>query len=149
MATLKQIEEFLSSEPLAMAGVSRNPKKFGAAAFRELREKGMNLVPVNPYADKIMGYDAYRDVKSLPDNVKGLIIMTKKDQTAGIVRDAREKGIKQIWVQQMADSKEALDELTKSDINYITGQCILMHYKPSGIHKFHGKLKKFFGLFPK
>lgn len=149
MATLKQIEEFLNSESLAFAGVSRNPKKFGAVAFRELRDKGMNLVPVNPNADKIMGYDVYRDVKSLPDHVKGLIIMTKKDQTAGIVRDAREKGIRQIWIQQMADSKEALDELANSDINYITGQCILMHYKPSGIHKFHGKLNKFFRLFPK
>lgn len=149
MATLKQIEEFLSSESLAFAGVSRNPKKFGAVAFRELRDKGMNLIPVNPNTDKIMGYDAYRDVKSLPDHVKGLIVMTKKDQTAGIVRDARDKGIKQIWIQQMADSKEALDELANSDINYITGQCILMHYKPSGIHKFHGKLKKFFGLYPK
>ncbi len=149
MATLKQIEEFLNSESLAFVGVSRNPKKFGALAFRELRDKGMNLVPVNPYADKIMGHDAYPDIKSLPDHVKGLIIMTKKNQTAGIVRDAREKGIKQIWIQQMADSKEALDELVNSDINYITGQCILMHYKPSGIHKFHGRLKKFFGFFPK
>jgi hypothetical protein len=149
MATLKQIEEFISLESLAFAGVSRNPKKFGAVAFRELRDKGMNLIPVNPYADKIMGYDAYRDVKSLPEHVKGLIIMTKRQQTAGLVRDAREKGIKQIWIQQMADSKEALEELANSDINYIMGQCILMHYKPSGIHKFHGKLKRFFGLFPK
>lgn len=149
MASLEQIEEFLATESLALAGVSRNPAKFGAAAFRELRAKGMNLVPVNPYAEKIMGIDVYHDVKSLPEHIRGLIIMTRKDQTAGIVREAREKGIKQIWIQQMAASREALDELEGSGINCITGECILMHYKPSGIHKFHLKLRRFFGLFPK
>jgi predicted CoA-binding protein len=65
------------------------------------------------------------------------------------VREAREKGIKQIWIQQMSESQEALKELDGSGINYISGQCILMYYKPHSIHKFHGRLKKFFGRWPK
>jgi uncharacterized protein len=149
MATLKQINEFLGYQPIALVGVSRNPKKFGYAVFKELKEKGMNLVPVNPETDEIMGEKSYRNVKLLPGDVKGIIVFTKKDKTAEVIRDAREKGIKQIWIQQMADSKEALDELKGSDINYITGECILMHYKPHSIHKFHGTLRKFFGVFPK
>jgi len=149
MVTLKQIEEFLASEPIAMAGVSRNPKKFGFAAFKELKEKGMNIIPVNPYAEEIHGCKVYKDIKSLPDNVRGLIVMTGKDQTASVIRDARSRGIKQIWIQQMAESKEVLNELEGSDINYITRECILMHYKPHSIHKFHAGLKKFFRRFPK
>jgi len=149
MTTLQQIEEFIATEPLALIGVSRNPKKFGYSAFKELREKGMNIIPVNHHASEILGVKAFPDVKSLPDNVKGVIIMTQKDQTATVVREAKEKGLKQIWVQQNADSPEAKKELEGSDINYIFGECILMHYKPHSIHKFHGRLKKFFGRFPK
>lgn len=149
MISLKQIEEFIAAEPIAMVGVSRNPKKFGFTAFRELKEKGMNIVPVNSHADQIHGTKTYPDLKSLPADIKGLIIMTQKSQTAGLVREAKEKGFKQIWIQQMSESKDALKELENSDINYISGQCILMHYKPHSIHKFHGKLKKFFGSFPK
>lgn len=149
MVTRKQIEEFLGSEPIAMAGVSRNPKKFGFAAFRELKEKGMNVIPVNPYAEEIHGCTVYKDIMSLPDNVRGLIVMTGKNQTASVIRDAKTKGIKQIWIQQMAESKEALSELEGSGINYITKECILMHYKPHSIHKFHAALRKFFGRFPK
>jgi predicted CoA-binding protein len=149
MTTLKQINDFLESQPIGMVGVSRNPKKFGYAAFKELREKGLNLIPVNPQANEIMGEKAYPNVKMLPPEVRGILIMTKKDQTAGVVREAKERGIRNIWIQQMADSKEALDELRDSDVNYITGQCILMHYRPNGVHKFHGKLKRFFGSFPK
>jgi predicted CoA-binding protein len=149
MATLRQIEEFLGSEPIAMAGVSRNPKKFGFAAFKELKEKGMNVIPVNPHADEIHGSKVYHDIKSLPDDVHGLIVMTGKAQTAGVVREAKEKGIKQIWLQQMAESKDALNELEGSGINFITKECILMHYKPHSIHKFHKAVRKFFGVFPK
>jgi predicted CoA-binding protein len=149
MASLKQIEDFVSSTPIAMVGVSRNPKKFGQAAFKELREKGLDIIPVNPHAEDILGTKAYKDIKSLPQEVKGLIIMTKKDQTAAVVKDAIAKGIKNIWIQQNADSKEALEELEGTDTNFVTGECILMHYKPHSVHKFHKSIRKFFGVFPK
>ena len=149
MTSLKQIEDFIAAEPVAMAGVSRNPKKFGHAAFKDLKEKGLNIIPVNPAAAEILGVKAYPNIGALPPEVKSVIIMTKKDQTSGIVKEAKARGIKHIWIQQMADSKEALKELEGSDINYITGECILMHYKPNSIHKFHKSLKKFFGRFPK
>ena len=149
MTSLKKIEDFMAAEPIAVVGVSRDPKKFGQAAFKELKEKGMKVIPVNPSAAEILGVKSYPDVNSLPPEVKGVIILTRKDQTATIVRDAKNKGIKNIWIQQMADSKEALKELEGSDVNYITGECILMYYKPHSIHKFHRAIKKFFGRYPK
>ena len=54
-----------------------------------------------------------------------------------------------IWIQQSSESGEALKELEGTDINYISGQCILMYYKPHGVHKFHLALKKLFGRYPK
>jgi hypothetical protein len=149
MTTLKQINDFIDSQPIALVGVSRNPKKFGYAAFKELKEKGMKIIPVNPNAEEIMGDKCYPNVKMLPPEVNSIIVFTKKAETASVIRDAKEKGITQIWIQQMADTKEAIDELQGSGINYITGECILMHYKPHSIHKFHAGLKKLFGRFPK
>ncbi len=149
MTTLKQINDFFDAQPIALVGASRNPKKFGYTAFKELKEKGMKIIPVNPHANEIMGEKSYPSVKMLPPEVRSIIVFTKKDQTASVIREAKEKGIKQIWIQQMADTKEALNELKDTDINIITGECILMHYKPHSIHKFHASLKRFFGRFPK
>ena len=149
MASLKQIENFIASEPVAIVGVSRNPKKFGYSAFKELKEKGLKVIPVNPSADEILGLKSYPNVTAIPSEVRGIIILTKKEETAQIVREARAKGIKNIWIQQYSDSKEAIKELEGSDINYITGECILMYYKPHSIHKFHRALKKLFGGYPK
>ena len=149
MVTLDQIENFIAAQPIAMVGVSRNPKKFGYSAFKELKEKGLNVLPVNPSATEIMGAAAYPDIVSLPTDVKGVIIMTKKDQTLSVVRAAKERGIKNIWIQQMSENKDALRELEGSDINYITGECILMYHKPHSVHKFHRALKKIFGRYPR
>ncbi len=149
MITLKQIESFIATQPIAMVGVSRNTRKFSFIAFNDLKEKGMDIIPVNRNADEINQIKTYPNVMSLPKEVKGLLIMTPKHETAGVVRDAIKKGFKQIWIQQFSESKEGLSELSNTDINYITGHCILMYYNPHGIHKFHGKLKKFFGRYPK
>jgi uncharacterized protein len=149
MVTLKQIEEFMAAEPVAMVGVSRNPKKFGHTAFKELKEKGMNIIPVNPYAGEILGEKTYPDVKSLPSDVRSLIVMTRKDQTVSVIKEAREKGFKHIWIQQMADTPDAVKEIEGTDINCITGECILMYYKPHSIHKFHGMILKLFRRYPK
>jgi predicted CoA-binding protein len=109
----------------------------------------MNIIPVDPNAAEIHGVKVFPDIKSLPNDVRGLIIMTSKQKTAGLIKEAREKGIRQIWIQQMAESSEALKELEGSGINYITKECILMHYKPHGIHRFHSGIRKFFRSFPK
>lgn len=149
MVTQQQISDFLANDPIAMAGVSRNTKKFGYTAFKELRTKGLNLVPVNPHGGDIDGLKAYRSVDELPAEIKALLVMTKKDRTADVVRSARDKGIKHIWIQQMSETPEALAELKDTDINLISKQCILMFHKPHSLHKFHRGFKKLFGLLPK
>ena len=40
MTSLKSIESFLSQEHIAVAGVSRNSKKFGTVVYHHLKERG-------------------------------------------------------------------------------------------------------------
>jgi predicted CoA-binding protein len=149
MATKQQIEQFLSNQPIAMAGVSRNPKKFGRMAFDELTRKGLKLIPLNPNLESIDGIACYPDINHLPVEVKSLVIMTRKDQTAKLVKDALDKGIKNIWIQQSSDTPEALALLKGKDVNLITRQCVFMHHQPDGMHKFHRNILRFFGGLPK
>ena len=45
---MKEIATFLNAGKYAVAGVSRNPKKFGHVVFKTLLKKGMDVLPVNP-----------------------------------------------------------------------------------------------------
>jgi len=149
MTSQKQIDQFLAVKHIAIAGVSRNPKKFGRVAYEELTRKGLQLIPINPNLDEISGTKCYPSVAALPDEVNGLIILTKKDQTAAVVKEALSKGISNIWIQQHSETPEALALLKDKDLNVITKQCVLMHHKPDSFHKFHRNLKRFFGGMPK
>jgi predicted CoA-binding protein len=148
-ATKASIDSFLSIRKIAIAGVSRDPKKFGHLVFKKLKEKGFEVYPINPGTDSIAGVPCFRSVSALPLNVHSLVIVTPKKNTRDVVAEAMSKGIDNSWIQQMSDTPEAI-ELTKSHpVNLITKECILMHLEPvTGIHRFHRSLRKFFGSFP-
>jgi predicted CoA-binding protein len=145
---MKSVSRFLSLGKYAVAGVSRDPKKFGQVVFRELRQKGMDVVPINPNADIIDGVKCFSSVSDLPSDVRGLILMTPKGETLTVAREAIAHGIKDLWVQQGAETKSTVDELKKEDINLISKECILMFWKPNSVHSFHRFLKKIFGGLP-
>ena len=67
MTGLRTIQEFLSDKEIAIAGVSRNTKKFGRGVYDHLIERGYKIYPINPNADTIENAVCYPDVASLPD----------------------------------------------------------------------------------
>ena len=145
---MRDVSRFLSLGTYAIAGVSRDPKKFGQVMFRDLRKKGMDVVPVNPGAETIDGVKCYRSVSDLPENIKGVIFMTPKEETLAVAREAIAHGINDLWIQQGAESKQTIAELEKEEVNLIHNQCIMMFWKPNGVHSFHRFLKKIFGGLP-
>jgi len=150
MITKKMIDEFLTPKSMAIAGVSRNPKKFGYQVYQELLKKDFQILPINPKADKIDDAQCYKDVASLPDGTENLYIITPKSNTTEIVKQAIEKKIKRIWIQQMSENPEAIQLADKAGISLIYKKCILMFAQPvNGVHKFHRFFVKLFGGLPK
>lgn len=150
MVTKKQIDDFYACNPIAVVGVSRKKQKFGYQVYYELKKKGKTILPVNPNTDKIDDDVCYRDVLSLPENVSAVVLLTRKEQTATVIKDVLAKGIRNIWIQQGAHTPEALELVKQADVNLIHGKCIMMFAEPvGGIHKFHRSLMKLFGMLPK
>lgn len=150
MVTQKQIQDFLSLKTLALIGVSRNPKKFGNAIYSELRSKNYTVYPVNPNLTQYENAICYPDLKSLPLKPEGLVIVTNKEKSLSIVKDAHSAGINNIWIQQTSGSKDAIDYCKSNNINVIYKQCLFMFLEPiESIHKFHRFFKKIFGGLPK
>ncbi|MCD4745740.1 MAG: CoA-binding protein [Bacteroidales bacterium] len=149
MTTLKSINDFFLQKNIAIAGVSRKKHKFGNTIYKELKKKGFKVFPVNPNMEEYKGEKCYNDIASLPDNVTGLVINTKPDITEQIIKKAINKNIMHIWLQQGAESKEAISIASKSNINCIYKECILMFAEPVvSIHRVHRWFNKVFGKYP-
>jgi len=147
MKTKKElINNFFESKKFAMAGVSRNDKKFGNAIFKELIKKDFEIIPVNPNAQEIDGIKCYASVEQLPDEINSLLIATPKKETDNVLRQAINKGIKNIWVQQMSETTETLKIAEEYQKEIIYNKCIYMFAEPvGGFHKFHRTIIKIFG----
>jgi hypothetical protein len=55
VTTIREVEDFLALHRIAMVGVSRNPEDFSRKLFREMCERGYDMVPVNLVAEEIDG----------------------------------------------------------------------------------------------
>lgn len=150
MARLIDIEEFMVSEKIAVAGVSRNPKKFSRVMYNHLKKNDISLVAINPNVDEIDGEKCYKSVGDLPSDYKRLLITTPKSQTESVVKEAINKGMEMVWIQQGSSTKEAFELVKKSNMKVINNECVLMFAKPvKGIHGIHKFLRTMFGGMPK
>jgi uncharacterized protein len=150
MVTNNQIQNFLALKTLALIGVSRDTKKFGNAIYKEFKTKNYTVFPIHSELKNIEGDICYPDLKSLPSQPEGLIVVTNKEKSLGIVKDAHASGIKNIWITQMSETKDTIEYCEKNNINVIYKQCPLMFIEPvASFHKFHKFIKKIFGGLPK
>ena len=150
MITKETIEKFFEPKKIAIAGASRNPKKFGCVVFKELKNKGYEVYPVNPNAEKIEGDTCYKNIKDIPEDVTSILILTPKEETDKVLTDSIEKGFKNIWVQQYSETNETIRIAEEYDKEIIHHKCVFMFAEPiTGFHKFHRGLVKLFGGLPK
>lgn len=144
-----QIDSFLSQPHIAVAGYSRDKKKFGNQVYETLKQKGLRVYPVNPAGGiNDAGEKIYTDVRALPSEVKALYVVTKPTVSEPVIREAQEAGFTHFWVQQMSENAEVLALLGNAP-HAVTKQCILLHANPAGFHKFHRWLAGLFGMLPR
>ena len=143
------IEEFLAQKSLAVAGVSRQGKKFGNIAYRALRARGYRLFPVHPTAQEIEGDRCFASLAALPEGVGGVLVVLPPAQTEAVVRDAARAGIRRVWMQQGAASPAAIRACEENGMQVVHGHCILMFASPvRSYHQVHRWIWRLLGKLP-
>ena len=124
MTTRASIEDFLKQRTIAVVGASRKKGKFGNTLFRELKAKGYTAIPINPNSDTIEGERCYPNLKALPVKVDGVAVVVPPHEAERIVREAAEAGIPRVWLQQGAESKEAVRFCEEQGMSVVHGECM-------------------------
>ncbi len=134
MTTKESVEAFLAQRRLAVVGVSTTGKKFGNMAYRELRGMGYELYPIHPRAERVEGDRCFQSFDDLPEGVEAALIVVPPAQTEQVVADAARAGVKHIWMQQGAESQEAVQSCEENGIDVIQRECILMYAQPMALY---------------
>src|ERR1017187_7078098 len=80
MSSLALVQDFLGQKRLAVVGVSRKPDDFSRKLFCELRDRGYDVVPVNPEVDEIDGKKCFAHLQDVQPPVDGALLMTSPDR---------------------------------------------------------------------
>jgi uncharacterized protein len=128
-----KIHDFLAQKRIAVAGVSRDNSHHpaGNLVYRRLKQTGHEVFPVHPELQSFDGDRCYPDLQSIPGGVDGVVIITRPETTARIVRDCSTAGVRRVWMHQsMAKgssvSAEAVEYCRQHDISVIAGACPMM-----------------------
>lgn len=153
MSSLERIREFLGQKRLAIVGVSQQPKDFSRAVFREFRNRGYEVVPVNPAAKEIEGQQCFGSVREVQPPVSSVLLMTPPAATEAVVRDCAGAGVERVWMFRGggtgAVSPEAIRFCEANGIAVIPGECPFMFLPGASlIHRFHGFIRKITGSYP-
>jgi predicted CoA-binding protein len=148
MTTRHAIEGFLNNPAIAVVGASRSGHKFGNTACRVLREKGYRVHPVHRRAPIIDGMTCYPRLRDLPEKVNAVLVVVPPWEALDVIAETAAAGIHHVWLQQGAESVEALTLATKFGLEVVAGECVLMFANPTGIHSAHRFIRRFTGTLP-
>ena len=146
------IEDFVAQRKLAVVGVSRSGKRFGAGAYRELKARGYQLYPVHPEAESLLGDRCFPSLAALPEPVDGALVIVPPAQSERVVDEAIAAGIRRVWLQQGAESDAAIERGQAAGISVVHHECILMFAGAPKIgfpHSMHRFFRGLFGRLPK
>jgi hypothetical protein len=129
-----KVHDFLAQRRIAVAGVSRDNSHHPASnlIYRRLKSTGHDVFAVNPHMQTFDGDRCYSDVQSIPGGVDAVVVVTRPETTARIVRDCNDAGIRRVWMHQSIGrgssvSPDAVEYCRQHDISVIAGACPMMY----------------------
>lgn len=146
---LSTIQAFTKLKNIAVVGVSSKGNGFGVSVYNHLKNNGYNVLAINKNGGFSNNIKLYNSLAMLDIKIDGIVTVVPPAETEIVVQEAKELGIKQIWMQQGSESKNAMEFCKDNGIQFISGECIMMFVEPvNSIHKFHRWINKIIGKYP-
>ena len=121
------IAEFIDKKNvIAVVGASRNPEKYGHKVYKDLKEAGYKVYPVNPNASEILGDKCYPNLESLPERPDVVTVVVPPRVTEKIVKACKDLGIWRVWMQPGSESDRAIQFCRDAGIKVVHGVCIIV-----------------------
>jgi uncharacterized protein len=151
---IAEVRDFLALQRIALVGLSRDPKDFSRVLFRDMCDRGCDMVPVNPAAGELEARRCFARVQEIEPPVEGALLMTLPRDTERVVRDCAEAGIGRVWMHRGGGpgsvSREAVDFCHQHGIHLVEGCCPFMFLPHTPFfHRVHGFFLKLTGAYPR
>ena len=134
-----EIKQILSkSKTIAVVGLSREPDKDSYRVAAYLKKQGFRIVPVNPFADEILGEKSYKSLLEIPVEIQKIldvvdVFRPAKDVPAIVEQAVKLKAIHGkphvVWMQLGIVNVQAAETAKKAGLTVVMDKCMMVEHR--------------------
>lgn len=133
LTTDEELEALFDRETIAVVGCSTTPGKAAHDVPAYLQRHGYTIVPVNPFADEVLGEQAYDSIANVEEPIDIVDVFRPSDEVAGIVdavleRHADRGDVSAIWLQLGIHDDEAVSRAEDAGIDVVEDKCMKVEH---------------------
>ncbi|MCJ7761831.1 CoA-binding protein [Candidatus Bathyarchaeota archaeon] len=126
------------SKTIAVVGLSREPDKDSYRVSAYLKKQGFRIVPVNPFADEILGEKSYKSLLEIPVEIQKTldvvdVFRPAKDVPAIVEQAVKLKAIhgkpRVVWMQLGIVNAQAAETAKKAGLTVVMDKCMMAEYQ--------------------
>jgi predicted CoA-binding protein len=110
----------------AVVGASRDPRKYGYQVYKDLKNAGYQVYPVNPKAQEILGDKCYPSLENLSIKPDVVDVVVPPKVTEQVVETCKKLGITKVWMQPGSESGDAIKFCEENGIQIVHGMCVMI-----------------------
>lgn len=127
---------------IAVVGLSKEPEKDSHRVSAYLKQHGYQIIPVNPFADEVLGEKSYRSLIGIPVEIQKTIEIVDIFRPAKDVLPIVEQAIqlKQmfgqpfvIWMQLGIMDEHAAEMAKQVGLIVVMDKCLMVEYRHLGV----------------
>jgi predicted CoA-binding protein len=133
-----EIEEILTKrKTIVIVGLSRDSDKDSHRVSAYLKAHGFHIIPVNPFANEILGEKSYERLLDIPPDVQKTIEVVDIFRPAEDVPSIVEQAIKLktlygtlqvVWMQLGIANEEAAEAAKKAELTVVMNKCMMVEH---------------------
>lgn len=124
-----ELREILDLETIAVVGCSTTPQKEAHAIPKFMHERGYDIIPINPYADEILGKRAYDSLADVEEEIDMVNVFRPSEEVSDIVDAVLERDdVEVVWTQLGIRDREAGERVEESGRKYVEDRCLKVEY---------------------
>ncbi|RKD97485.1 CoA-binding protein [Halopiger aswanensis] len=124
------IRSILEYETIAVVGCSSTPGKAAHDIPAYLDERGYEVIPVNPFADEILGRPTRDSLAEVEAEIDVVCVFRPSEEVGGIVDAALERDdVKAVWTQRGIQDDEAAERALEAGRQVVQDRCMMVEHR--------------------
>ena len=134
-----EIKEILTKyKTVAVVGLSREPEKDSYIVSAYLKEHGFRIIPVNPFADEVLGEKSYKSLLDIPTEIQITIEVIDIFRPAKDVPPIVDQAVKLkeiygkpivVWMQLGIVNEQAAETAKRAGLTVVMNKCMMVEHE--------------------